>query len=163
MVYVIDVCWQLASRIGKEPVPSRSCSQNVSKLVWHISFLCVEWITPDDGQRNGSKHEGFYSKNKIVKLVNLVGFITRIYHDARSSGRQKKGLMFKPESWRRRLIFLHSVRRTGKEYKNVRSNNLSVVGNWNVCLHVPVHSTITYKKALDSFGRFTVHSILRFN
>jgi hypothetical protein len=27
----------------------------------------------------------FYSKNKFVKLVHLVGFITRIYHNARSS------------------------------------------------------------------------------
>jgi hypothetical protein len=27
----------------------------------------------------------FYSKNKFEKLVHLVGFIIRIYHDARSS------------------------------------------------------------------------------
>ena len=26
----------------------------------------------------------FYSKNKFEKLVHLVGFIIRIYHDARS-------------------------------------------------------------------------------
>jgi len=30
----------------------------------------------------------FYSKNKFEKLVHLVGFIIRIYHDARSSERQ---------------------------------------------------------------------------
>jgi len=29
MVYVIQVCWQPASRIGTELVPSRSCSQNL--------------------------------------------------------------------------------------------------------------------------------------
>ena len=40
--------------------------------------------TPDDGQRNCSKHVEFYSKNKLEKLVHLVGFIVRIYHDARS-------------------------------------------------------------------------------
>jgi hypothetical protein len=39
--------------------------------------------TPDDGQNNCPKHIEFYSKNKFEKLVRLVGFIIRIYHDAR--------------------------------------------------------------------------------
>jgi len=30
------------------------------------------------------KHVEFYSKNKFEKLVHLVGYIIRIYHDARS-------------------------------------------------------------------------------
>ena len=30
----------------------------------------------------------FYSKNKFEKLAHLVGFIIRIYHDARSPERQ---------------------------------------------------------------------------
>jgi len=34
------------------------------------------------------EHVEFYSKNKFEKLVHLVGFIIRIYHDARSPGRQ---------------------------------------------------------------------------
>ena len=34
------------------------------------------------------KHVEFYSKNKFEKLVHLVGFIIRIYHDARSHERQ---------------------------------------------------------------------------
>ena len=75
MVYVIQVCWQPASRIRTEPV-------------WHIPLLCVRWKTPDDGQRNCPKHVEFYSKNKFVKLAKLVGFIIRIYHDVRSPGRQ---------------------------------------------------------------------------
>jgi len=83
MVYVI----QLASRIRTEPVPSWSCSQAVSKPVWHIPLLCVQWKTPDDGQRNCPKHVEFYSKNKCEKLVHLVCFIIRIYHDARSPER----------------------------------------------------------------------------
>jgi len=33
-----------------------SCSQAVSKLVWHIPLLCVQWKTPDNGQRNFPKH-----------------------------------------------------------------------------------------------------------
>ena len=39
------------------------------------------------GQQN-IKNEEFYSKNKFEKLVHLVGFIIRIYHDARSPERQ---------------------------------------------------------------------------
>jgi len=41
----------------------------------------------DDGQRNCPKHVEFYYKNKSEKLVHLVGFIIRIYHDARSAER----------------------------------------------------------------------------
>jgi len=56
MVYVIQVCWQLASR------SICSCSQAVSKPVWHIPLLCVQWKTPDDGQRNCPKYVKFHSK-----------------------------------------------------------------------------------------------------
>ena len=69
-------------------VPSWSCSQDVSKLLWHTPLLCVQWKTPDDGHRNCPKHVEFYSNNKFEKLVHLVGFIIRIYHDARSPERQ---------------------------------------------------------------------------
>jgi len=63
--------------------------QAVSKSVWRIPSLCLQWKTPDDGQRKCPKHVEFYSKNKLEKLVHLVGFIIRIYHDARSPERQK--------------------------------------------------------------------------
>jgi len=43
---------------------------------------------PDDGQRNCPKHVPFYSKNKFEKLVHLVGFVIRIFNDARSPERQ---------------------------------------------------------------------------
>ena len=69
MVYV---CWQ----------------QALSKPVGHKPLLCAQWKTPDDGQRNCPKHVEFYSKNKFEKLVRLVGFIIRIYHDTRSPERQ---------------------------------------------------------------------------
>jgi len=36
------------------------------------------------------KHVEFYSKNKFEKLVHLVGFIIRIFHDARSIESIKK-------------------------------------------------------------------------
>jgi len=47
--------------------------------------------TPDEGERNCPKHVEFYSKNKFEKFVHLIGFIIRIYHDARSPGCQRKG------------------------------------------------------------------------
>ena len=50
--------------------------------------MCTVEKTPDDGQRNCPKHVEFYSKNKFEKLVHLVGFIIRIYQDARLSERQ---------------------------------------------------------------------------
>ena len=70
------MCWQLARRIRTEP--SWSCSQVVSRPVWHIPLLRVQWKTPDDEQRNCPKHAEFYSKNKFEKSVHLVGFIIRI-------------------------------------------------------------------------------------
>ena len=49
-----------------------------------MSNLLTAVSKPDDGQRNFPKHVEFYCKNKFEKLVHLVGFIIRIYHDARS-------------------------------------------------------------------------------
>jgi len=60
----------------------------VRKPVWHRPLLCVQWKTPDNGQRNCPKHVDFFSKNKFEKLVHLFGFIIRVYHDARSPERQ---------------------------------------------------------------------------
>ena len=45
---------------------------------WYMSYRFA------DSLRAVSKHVEFYSKNKLEKLVHLVGFIIRIYHDVRS-------------------------------------------------------------------------------
>jgi hypothetical protein len=60
-------------------VPSWSCccSTAVYKPLWHIPLLSVQWITPDDGERNCPKHVEFYFQNKFEKLFHLVGFIIR--------------------------------------------------------------------------------------
>jgi len=55
-------------------------------MTYTIAVCTVK--TPDDGQTNRPKHVDFYSKNKFEKLVHLVGFIIRIFHDARSPERQ---------------------------------------------------------------------------
>ena len=43
-------------------------------------LLCVQWKTPEDGQRKCPKHVEFYSKNIFEKLVHLVGFTTRSHY-----------------------------------------------------------------------------------
>jgi len=84
MVHVTQFCWQLAGRIRTDlqfrPDPARKLSANL----YDIKLLGVKWKTPDDGQRNCPKHVEFYSKNKFEALFHLVGFIIRIYHNARS-------------------------------------------------------------------------------
>ena len=59
-----------------------------SCMTYAIAMCAVKKKTPDDGQRNCPKHVEVYSKNNFQKLVHLVGFIIRIYHDARSPERQ---------------------------------------------------------------------------
>ena len=56
---------------------------------WYTGLLTACEQDQDDGQRNRPKHVEFYSKNKFEKLVHPVGFIIRIYHDARSPERQR--------------------------------------------------------------------------
>ena len=62
-------------------IPLASSQQNLYDI---YLLLCIQYLTPDDGQKICPKHVDFYSKNKFGKLVHLVGFIIRIYHDARS-------------------------------------------------------------------------------
>jgi len=54
-------------------------------MTYTIAACAVK--TPDNGGRNTPKHVEFYSKNKFEKLVHLVGFIMKNYHDARSPER----------------------------------------------------------------------------
>jgi len=68
--------WYMSFRFA-DSLRSGSCSQAVSKSIWHTPLLCVQWKTPDDGQRNCPKHVEFYFKNKFEKLVHLVGYVIR--------------------------------------------------------------------------------------
>jgi len=70
--------WYLSYRFADSLRAGSGRSQAVGKPVWHIPLLCLQWKTPDDGQRNCPKHVEFYSKNKFEKLVHLVGFVIRI-------------------------------------------------------------------------------------
>ena len=69
--------------------------QNPARKQYDIYLLlCIQYQTPDDGQKTCAKHVEFYSKNKFEKLVHFIGFIIRIYHDARSSECQRPKQIF---------------------------------------------------------------------
>ena len=76
MVYVIQVCWQLASRIRTEmrfrPDPARKLYDIFSCCVYSGKLLMMDRGTVRE-------HVEFYFKNKLEKLVHLVGFIIRLY------------------------------------------------------------------------------------
>ena len=57
---------------------------------WHMSYRFADSLLADlcDGLGNYLKHVEVYSKNKFEKLVHLVGFVVRIYHDLRSPERR---------------------------------------------------------------------------
>jgi hypothetical protein len=57
MVHVIQFCRQLASRIRMELISILTLLTR-----WHTPLLCVQWKTPDDGQRNCPKHVEFNTK-----------------------------------------------------------------------------------------------------
>ena len=54
----------------------RSSQQNLYDI---CLLLCVQSWTRDDGQRDCPKYVEFHSKNKFEKLVQLVGFVIRIF------------------------------------------------------------------------------------
>ena len=75
LVYVIQVCWQLASRIRTELVWFCCC------ITYTMAVCTVKnswWWTEEL-----SETCRILFRNKVEKLVHLVGFIIRIFHDAR--------------------------------------------------------------------------------
>ena len=58
-------------------VPSWSCLKAVYKPVWHIPLLSVQWINSWWRTEELSETCRVSCQNKFVKLVHLVGFITK--------------------------------------------------------------------------------------
>jgi len=103
--------------------------QTVSKPVWHISLLRVEWKTPFDGQRNCQKHVEFYSKNKFEKLVHLVDLIIRIQHT------YLKYILWKP------IFCMCDIRNT----QCVASSCTDVSSLFNYCTHFIILCCSNYR------------------
>jgi hypothetical protein len=94
-----------------------------------------------DGQRNCMKHVEFHCKNKIEKSVHLVGFIIRIYHDARSYERQKDHPLYELADtnvqFMKTLLFPWKNRDTGKPRAQAVPNNVRQrLCTNNYCEHV---------------------------
>jgi len=58
-------------------VPSWSCSKAVYKPVWHIPLLSLQWINSWWWADELSETCRVSRKNKFVKFLHLVGFITK--------------------------------------------------------------------------------------
>jgi len=98
-VCIVEVCWQLASRIRTRPDPARKLSANeVLKLLASCQRTCVTCsiaacIVKKLLMMDRATLRNLYSfipKNKFEKLVHLVVYIIRIYHNARSLERQNQ-------------------------------------------------------------------------
>jgi len=72
MVYAIQVYRQLSSR------SICSCSKTVYKPLWHIPLLIVQWINTWWCTEDLSETCTVSWQNKFVKLVHLIGFITKV-------------------------------------------------------------------------------------
>ena len=85
LVNVIQVCRQLPSRsichmllLGSfRAVPSWSCSKALYKPLWYIPMLRVHWINSWWWTDELSEICRISWQNKFLKLVHLVGFITK--------------------------------------------------------------------------------------
>jgi len=115
-----------------------------SSIGWQYLKLSVQWETPDDGQKNCPKHADFDSKNKCEKSVHLVGFIIRMYHDARSCECQRRkanwiGHISLRNCLLERVIegkIGRIIKVMGRRGKDIRSCFINlgkgkVTGNWN--------------------------------
>ena len=67
--------WNFRNRM--EQVPSWIFSKTVYKPVWHIPLLSVQWINSWWWTNEPSETCRVSCQNKFVKLVHLVGFITK--------------------------------------------------------------------------------------
>jgi hypothetical protein len=66
-----------AFKQDQEGVPSWSCSKVVYKPVWHIPYLSVQWINSWWWTDELSETCRVSCQNKFVKIVHVVGFITK--------------------------------------------------------------------------------------
>jgi len=70
--------------LGFRPDPARKLSAKLYDT-YHCCVYSEKLLMMDRGT---VRNMYSYSKNKYEKLVHLVGFIIRIYHDARSPERE---------------------------------------------------------------------------
>ena len=72
--------WCMSYRFVDSFRTGPGCSKSVYKPVWHIPLLSVQWINSWWWTDQLSETCRVSCKNKFVKLVHLVGFITKKKH-----------------------------------------------------------------------------------
>jgi hypothetical protein len=87
MVYVIHFCRQLSS--SSILILLKSCLQTCMTYTIVVCMVKNSWWWTDEL----SETYRISFQNKLEKLVHLVGFIIRNFHDARSRERKKKFLL----------------------------------------------------------------------
>ena len=75
----------LESQEGHTHAVRAECSYGKLYDIYHCCVYSKKLLMMDRGTVRNTQ---FHSKNKFEKSVHLPGFIIRIYHDARSPGRQ---------------------------------------------------------------------------
>jgi hypothetical protein len=132
MVYVIQVYRQLSSR-------TKSCSKTVYKPVWHIPLLSVQWIKSWWWTDELSETCRVSRQNKFLKLVHLVGFVTKkpysyLFHSIipfRSCRFIRSGALFTELEWPEREVY----------YPLLCSDNLRNVWGFN---STPLHAVVLW-------------------
>jgi len=130
----------------------------VSKPVWHIPMLCVYSENPLMMDRGTVRNMQFYSKNRFEKLVHLVGFIIRIYHDARSPERQNRPTALYSDYHMGYDAVLHvaAVRHFQRNLAcalNAEDGGETITGNSGIRLGLPGHSLNVHRSVTSSKHR----------
>ena len=108
-------CWLVVSGISMELHPDPTDKQS-AKPVWHTPIAVYTVLDSWWWKENLSETCRVLSKNKFGKLVQLVGFIWRRYHDARSSEYKIRHVTCC--SWK----FYSRTSRKNEQKQNIRCN-----------------------------------------
>ena len=115
-----------------ELVPSWSCSKAVYKPVWHIPLPSVQWIYSWWWTDELSETCRVSWPNKFVKLVHLVGFITKKFvtmHGHMNVNKKKMEKYFlcpQIKIWCRQLNYFFTDKLWQKIQKNILFSNVQV-------------------------------------
>jgi hypothetical protein len=134
--------WCMSYRL----VPSWSCSKAVHKPVWHIPLLSVQWINSWWLTEELSETRRVSWQNKFVKLIHLVGFITKKFVTMHGHMNVKKRLPL--VSTLNQINPVHSIRFAS--LINILNNNNNINNQHNR------YSAVHWKRKLFNDGSVPV-------
>ena len=138
--------------------PGWYCSKAVYKPVWHIPLVNVQWINSRWRTEELSETFRISWQNKFVKLVHLVGFITKKFLTMHGHMNVKvipyTSLSFNCTD--KRIWYDEKSSNDGKVYQQSATYEL-------INIHVLRHSLSTHSKTSQFSVRMCQHSSLTFN